>query len=63
MRTNLTIEKKVAAYIKKHGIKRIWVAAQIGISPSHFTNMLCGRDTFPVKHIKAINKLLNTDFK
>lgn len=49
--------------IKERGLKRVWIAKQIGVCPSHLTNMLKGRNSLGQEYIDKLNALLKTDFK
>lgn len=49
--------------IKDRGLKRVWIAKQIGVSPSHLTNMLKGKDTLNQVYIDALNIVLKTKIK
>lgn len=47
--------------IRERGLKQNWVAKQIGMTKSHFSEMIRGKKRVPVKIIEPLARLLQVD--
>ena len=54
---------KIISHMKEYGLKYSWLCGKIGISNSHFTNIIKGNKRLTLEINEKINKVLGTDFK
>ena len=47
--------------IHERGLKQSWVADQIGVTQSHFSEMIRGLKRFPIEKAAPLAKVLHTD--
>lgn len=59
----MSTAEKIKNYMQKEGLKYTWLCKKIGISNSHFTNIIKGKKNLTVEINDKINKTLGTDFK
>jgi DNA-binding transcriptional regulator YdaS (Cro superfamily) len=49
--------------IRDTGLKKQWIARQIGVDPGYFSQMLSGRAPFPDEKIASLAELLRCPVK
>lgn len=57
-RNDMDLQSKVIEYLEENGIKKSYLASQLGIYNSRLSDWLCGKSQLTKKQLKQVEKFI-----